>query len=138
MNDAAPVYLAAIKIFALVDLSILETHWDRTFSHFGRSIGLILSSSPQTSRESAGYHIIHAAWPIPIHYSLSRRDIKEMHYLYQDCWPFLLHNSFYCSPFRVTNIGWYVRSTLSIPVIHSAYAFHASAPYTEKLSYLWF
>lgn len=28
-----------------------------------------------------------------------------------------------CSPFRVTNIGWYVRGTLSIPVVHhSAYA----------------
>lgn len=100
------------------------------FSRLGRSTGLLLSSSPQTLRESAGYHIIHAAWPIPIHYSLSRWDIKEMHYLYQDCWPFLLRDSFYCSPFRVTNIGWYVRSTLSIPAFHSAYALHAFAPYT--------
>lgn len=98
------VYLAAIKIFiALDDPSISESRQGRTFSRLGRSIRLLLSSSPQTPRESAGYHIIHAAsWPIPIHYSLSRRVIKEMHYLYQDCWPFLLRDSFY----RVLLFAW--------------------------------
>lgn len=45
--------------------------------------GLLLS--PWISIRGRG--IISSTRPNPatIHYSLSRRDIKEMHYLYQDC-----------------------------------------------------
>ena len=82
---------------------------------FREAAELLLSSSRRILRESGRYHIFRATWPSPIHYSLSRGDIKEMHYLYQDCWPFLLRGiPLTGASFRLTNTEWYVWNTLSI------------------------